>query len=82
MCSIASEEIRFDDWGIDVVIGATQKGLGVPPGLSVLCASQKALKVFETRKAPPTSYYISWGKWLPVMKNYEAGTPSYFATRK
>ncbi|KAJ9108213.1 hypothetical protein QFC19_002460 [Naganishia cerealis] len=82
VCSVASEEIRFDDWGIDIVVGATQKGLGVPPGLSVLCASQKALKVFENRKTPPSSYYISWSKWLPVMKNYEAGTPSYFATRK
>ncbi|KAJ9112227.1 hypothetical protein QFC22_006311 [Naganishia vaughanmartiniae] len=80
VCSVASEEIRFDDWGIDVVISATQKGLGVPPGLSVLCASQKAIKVFENRKTPPSSYYISWKKWLPVMKNYEAGTPSYFAT--
>ena len=47
VCSVASEEIRFDDWGIDVVVGATQKGLGVPPGLSVVCASQKALKVGE-----------------------------------
>lgn len=37
-------------------------------------------QVFSERKAPPTSYYISWAKWLPVMKNYEAGTPSYFAT--
>lgn len=80
VCSVASEEIRFDDWGIDVVISATQKGLGVPPGLSVVCASQKALKVFESRKTPPSSYYISWAKWLPVMRNYEAGTPSYFAT--
>ena len=58
------------------------EGLGVPPGLSVVCASQKALKVFENRKTPPSSYYISWTKWLPVMKNYEAGTPSYFATRE
>jgi alanine-glyoxylate transaminase / serine-glyoxylate transaminase / serine-pyruvate transaminase len=26
VCSVASEEIRFDDWGIDVVMSATQKG--------------------------------------------------------
>ena len=45
VCSVASEEIRMDDWGIDVVISATQKGLGTPPGLSVVCASQRALKV-------------------------------------
>jgi alanine-glyoxylate transaminase/serine-glyoxylate transaminase/serine-pyruvate transaminase len=45
VCSVASEEIRFDDWGLDVVISATQKGLGVPPGLSVVMASGRALKV-------------------------------------
>jgi alanine-glyoxylate transaminase / serine-glyoxylate transaminase / serine-pyruvate transaminase len=44
VCSVASEEIRFDDWGIDVVLAASQKGLGVPPGLSVLCASERAIK--------------------------------------
>lgn len=58
--------LRFDDWGIDIVIGATQKGLGVPPGLSVLMASQKAISVFESRKSPVAAYYVSWKKWLPV----------------
>jgi hypothetical protein len=45
VCSVASEEIRFDDWGIDVVISATQKGIGAPPGLSVLMASGRAIQV-------------------------------------
>ncbi|KAG8901669.1 hypothetical protein FRC00_005540 [Tulasnella sp. 408] len=80
VCSVASEEIRFDEWGIDVVLTATQKGLGTPPGLSVLCVSQKALKVFETRRSPPSSYYASWKRWLPIMKAYESGTAQYFAT--
>ncbi|KDQ61594.1 hypothetical protein JAAARDRAFT_705023 [Jaapia argillacea MUCL 33604] len=80
VCSVASEEIRMDAWGIDVVLTATQKGLGVPPGLSVLCASQKAVKVSESRKSPVTSYYASWKKWLPIMRAYEKGTPAYFAT--
>lgn len=45
VCSVASEEIRMDDWGLDVIVSASQKGLGAPPGLSVVVASQKALKV-------------------------------------
>ena len=45
VCSVASEEIRFDDWGIDVVMTASQKGIGVPPGLSLLCASERAINV-------------------------------------
>ncbi|KAG6813850.1 hypothetical protein H0H92_006794 [Tricholoma furcatifolium] len=80
VCSVGSEEIRFDAWDLDIVLTAGQKGLGIPPGLSILIASQRAIKVFETRASPVTSYYASWKKWLPIMKAYEAGNPAYFAT--
>jgi alanine-glyoxylate transaminase/serine-glyoxylate transaminase/serine-pyruvate transaminase len=45
VCSVASEEIQMDKWGIDVVLTASQKGLGTPPGLSCVAVSQKAMKV-------------------------------------
>ncbi|TKY85746.1 hypothetical protein EX895_005286 [Sporisorium graminicola] len=80
VCSVGSEEIRMEEWGIDVVLTATQKGLGCPPGLMVLAASQKAIAAFEKRTVPPNSYFASWSRWLPVMKAYEAGTGAYFAT--
>lgn len=35
----------MDEWNIDVVLSASQKGLGAPPGLCVVIASQKAIKV-------------------------------------
>jgi aspartate aminotransferase-like enzyme len=35
----------MDEWEIDVVMTASQKGLGAPPGLSILCASKKTMKV-------------------------------------
>ncbi|QRW17066.1 aminotransferase class-V protein [Rhizoctonia solani] len=71
VCSVASEEIRMDDWGIDVVLSATQKGLGTPPGLSVVCASQRALNVLKGRKTPVSSYFANWNRWLPIMQAYE-----------
>lgn len=80
VCSVASEEIKFDEWDLDVVMTASQKGLGAPPGLSILLASARAIEVFKNRKTPPSSYYGSWTKWLPIMKAYEAGSPAYFAT--
>ncbi|KAJ3784368.1 pyridoxal phosphate-dependent transferase [Lentinula aff. detonsa] len=80
VCSVASEEIHMDQWDVDVIIAASQKGLGTPPGLSILVASTRAIKVFNSRKSRPTSYYSSWKKWLPIMKAYESGKPSYFAT--
>ena len=45
VCSVASELIKMDEWGIDVVMTASQKGLGTPPGLSVLVASKRAIQV-------------------------------------
>lgn len=80
VCSVASEEIKFDEWGLDVVLTASQKGLGTPPGLSLLVASERAIQTFEQRRTPVTSYYASWKRWLPIMKAYEAGTAAYFAT--
>ncbi|TFK39395.1 pyridoxal phosphate-dependent transferase [Crucibulum laeve] len=80
VCSVASEEIRMDAWGLDVVLTASQKGLGAPPGLSILIASQRALDIYKSRKTPVTSYYASWNKWLPIMKAYDQGLPAYFGT--
>ncbi|CAJ0915735.1 7941_t:CDS:2, partial [Entrophospora sp. SA101] len=73
VCSVGSEEIRVDEWGLDIVMTASQKGIGVPPGLSIL-------QVFKKRKSPITSYYASWANWLPIMNAYETRKGMYFAT--
>lgn len=65
VCSVGSEQVRFDDWQLDVVISGSQKGLGVPPGLSIVVASDHAVNVSKTRKTPVASYYCSWEKWIP-----------------
>ncbi|TLS25559.1 hypothetical protein PpBr36_07119 [Pyricularia pennisetigena] len=80
VCSVASEEIAFDEWGLDGVITASQKAIGCPAGLSISMFSPRAIKAFEARKTPPASYFASMKNWLPIMRNYEAKKPSYFAT--
>lgn len=80
VCSVGCEEIRFDDWGIDVVLTASQKAIGVPAGLCILMVSGKAIERFNARTTPPSSYFASFANWLPIMRNYEAKKPSYFAT--
>jgi alanine-glyoxylate transaminase/serine-glyoxylate transaminase/serine-pyruvate transaminase len=65
VCSVGSEEIRFDDWGLDVVMTASQKGIGCPAGLSILMVSGRAMARFEARQGRPTSYFASWKNWLP-----------------
>ncbi|KAI0033656.1 PLP-dependent transferase [Vararia minispora EC-137] len=80
VCAVASEDIHMEEWGIDVVLSASQKGIGAPPGLSILVASQKAIAAFNARTTPIPTYYASWKRWLPIMQAYEKGTAAYFAT--
>ena len=65
VCAVASEELHFDDWDLDVVLTASQKGIGCPAGLSIMMVSGRAIDVLQARKTPPGSYYGSMLNWLP-----------------
>jgi alanine-glyoxylate transaminase/serine-glyoxylate transaminase/serine-pyruvate transaminase len=80
VCSVAGEEVHQGEWGLDVVLTASQKAIGVPPGLALLVASPRAVEAWRTRKSTVGSYYADWGKWLPVMNAYADRRPSYFGT--
>ena len=80
VCSIAGEELCMADWGVDLALTASQKAIGVPPGLALLMVGPRAMAVFQARKTPVLSYYADWTNWLPVMHAYEARKPGYFAT--
>jgi alanine-glyoxylate transaminase/serine-glyoxylate transaminase/serine-pyruvate transaminase len=45
---LASIDFRMDDWGVDVCVSGSQKGLMLPAGLGVTCVSQKALAAAKT----------------------------------
>ena len=80
VCSVGAEPLSFDAWDIDVVLTASQKAIGCPAGLSIVMASERAMQRFHSRSTPPGSYFASWSNWEPIMRNYEAKKPSYFAT--
>ena len=80
VCSVAGEEIDQDAWGLDVVLTGSQKAIGVPPGLALLVASEKAMEVWKKRKTPVSNYYADWNNWLPIMNAYQERRPSYFGT--
>lgn len=80
VCSVAGEEIRQDEWGLDIVLTASQKAIGVPPGLALLVVSEKAMKAFKNRKTSVQNYYADFTNWLPIMQAYEKRNPSYFGT--
>ena len=80
VCATAGEECRQEEWGIDVYFTASQKAIGVPPGLALLMFSPRALEAFKTRKTPVASYYADLTNWLPVMEAYEQRRPAYYGT--
>ena len=80
VCSVAGEELRMAEWGVDVAFTASQKAVAVPPGLALLVAGPRAMDAFRRRKTPVGSYYADWTNWLPVMQAYESRKASYFGT--
>jgi alanine-glyoxylate transaminase/serine-glyoxylate transaminase/serine-pyruvate transaminase len=48
--SIASIDFRMDEWGVDLAVTGSQKGLMLPAGLGIVCASQKALACYDKAK--------------------------------
>lgn len=65
VCSVGCEEIRFDDWNLDVVLTASQKAIGVPAGLCIMMLSGRTVETFNARKSKPGSYFASFANWLP-----------------
>lgn len=80
VCSVAGEEMRQEEWGIDLALTASQKAIGVPPGLAIVVAGPRAMDAFRKRKTPVGNFYADWNEWLPIMEAYEARRPSYFGT--
>jgi alanine-glyoxylate transaminase/serine-glyoxylate transaminase/serine-pyruvate transaminase len=58
IASLGCDELRMDEWGIDVLVGASQKGLMLPPGLGFVWFSDKALEV--SRSADLVTPYWDW----------------------
>lgn len=58
VASLGCDELRMDAWGIDVIVGASQKGLMVPPGLGFLWFSDKALSA--SKRADLVTPYWDW----------------------
>ncbi len=80
VCATGGETFRQDAWGVDVCLTASQKAIGVPPGLALLVVSPGAMAAWRARKTPVASLYLDFGEWLPIMESYERGAPQYFAT--
>jgi alanine-glyoxylate transaminase / serine-glyoxylate transaminase / serine-pyruvate transaminase len=75
VCATGAVEESMDAWGVDVVITGAQKGLGLPPGLTVAAVSERA----RERRAglgAIGAYYADLRRWEPVMEE----PTRYFST--
>jgi len=66
--SLASIDYRHDEWGVDVTVSCSQKGLMLPPGLGLNAVSQKALAASKSARLPR-----SYWDWEPMLKDNQAG---------
>jgi alanine-glyoxylate transaminase/serine-glyoxylate transaminase/serine-pyruvate transaminase len=66
--SLGSIDYRHDEWGVDITVGGSQKGLMLPPGLSFNAISEKALSVAKTSKMPKSF----WG-WDEMIASNKTG---------
>jgi alanine-glyoxylate transaminase/serine-glyoxylate transaminase/serine-pyruvate transaminase len=65
--SLASIDYRHTEWGVDVCVGGSQKGLMLPPGLSFNAISKKALAASKTSKMPKS--FWRWDDMLAANAN-------------
>jgi alanine-glyoxylate transaminase / serine-glyoxylate transaminase / serine-pyruvate transaminase len=80
VCAAAGERFEMKAWGVDLYLTASQKALGLPPGLGLFVAGPRALSVRENRRASAPPLVLDWAQWQPVMRAYEERRPAYFAT--
>lgn len=66
--SLASTDYRHDEWGVDVTVGCSQKGLMLPPGLGLNAISQKALKISKSARLPK-----SYWDWEAMINDNKSG---------
>ncbi|HLX10452.1 MAG TPA: aminotransferase class V-fold PLP-dependent enzyme [Thermoanaerobaculia bacterium] len=79
VCAAAGEPFDMAGWDADVYLTASQKALGLPPGLALMVASPRALAARAARRGAPPMY-LDWETWLPVMRAYEERRAAYFST--
>jgi alanine-glyoxylate transaminase/serine-glyoxylate transaminase/serine-pyruvate transaminase len=82
--SLASIDYEQDEWGVDVTIGCSQKGLMLPPGLGLNGISEKALAVSKSARLPKS--YWDWEAMMNINRSgffpYTPATNLLFGLRE
>ena len=66
VAAMVGEEIRVDDWQIDIALGGSQKAISAPAGLTIVSISEDAKNSMKNRKMPIVGFYLN----LTIWENY------------
>ena len=66
---LAADRLEMDQWKVDIVVSGSQKGLMIPPGLSFLSASEKALDVHKKARLP--RFYMDLAQYEKSLKDWD-----------
>ncbi|MGH4121373.1 MAG: pyridoxal-phosphate-dependent aminotransferase family protein [Clostridium sp.] len=69
VAAMGGEDIRVDEWEIDIALGASQKCVSAPAGLTFISISEAAFKLMQQRKKPIASYYCNLLVWKDYYEN-------------
>jgi len=71
--SLASIEFLMDEWRVDIAVCGSQKGLMLPPGLGILCASPRAVAIGQRGGGSPRHFW----DWAPIIRENRIGLFPY-----
>lgn len=69
VAAMVGEEIRVDDWQIDIALGGSQKAISAPAGLTVVSISEDAKNSMKNRKTPIVGFYLNLTIWEKYYEN-------------
>ncbi|MCL4341289.1 MAG: alanine--glyoxylate aminotransferase family protein [Candidatus Thermoplasmatota archaeon] len=78
VASIGGEKMNVSEWGIDICLTASQKGIGAQAGSGLLVASEEAVHYLE--KSSVAGYFMDLRNWKNIMEKFLSGEGGYFAT--
>jgi aspartate aminotransferase-like enzyme len=69
VAAMGGEDIKVDEWEIDIALGASQKCVSAPAGLTFVSISEDAFKLMQQRRTPIASYYCNLLVWKDYYEN-------------
>lgn len=75
VCSIGGTEFHMDEWGVDIGVTASQKGLSAPPGLAIIAVSEKMREFLTARKYSAVGWYLNLNIWREFEENQKEFQP-------